>query len=115
MAAGIRRPHGSRRDWRRKHVEARYGPPGAVGGGPRLAALQQAARQAVDIAATGDWLVLNAEARLGLARALAAAGGARLARNQSARAALEMHRAKGYALGVAEAEAFLRSIVAASA
>ena len=73
-----------------------------------------AARQAVDIAATGDWLVLNAEARLGLARALAAAGDSSGAESH-ARAALEMHRAKGYALGVAESEAFLRSIVAASA
>ena len=73
-----------------------------------------AGRQAVDIAATGDWLILNAEALLGLARALAVAGDSSGAESH-ARAALEMHRAKGYALGVAEAEAFLRSIVAASA
>ena len=73
-----------------------------------------AARQAVDIAATGDWLVLNAEARLGLARALAAAGDPPGAESH-ARAALEMHRAKEYALGVVEAGAFLRSIVATSA
>jgi len=73
-----------------------------------------AARQAVDIAATGDWLVLNAEARLGLARALAAAGDSRGAESH-ARSALEMHRAKEHALGVTGAEAFLRSIVATSA
>lgn len=58
-----------------------------------------AARRAVDIAATGDWLILNAEARLGLARALAAAGDP-LGAESHARAALETHRAKGYALGV---------------
>jgi class 3 adenylate cyclase len=73
-----------------------------------------AAREAVDIAATGDWLILNAEARLALARALAAAGDADGAESH-ARAALAMHRAKEYAHGVSEAEAFLRSVVAANA
>jgi len=65
-------------------------------------------------AEAGDWLVLNAEARLALAAAVAMSGDAAEAEAHG-RAALEMHRAKGYALGIAEAERFLRSLVAANA
>jgi tetratricopeptide (TPR) repeat protein len=72
------------------------------------------ARQAVAGAEAGDWLVLNAEARLALAAAVAMSGDAAGAEAHG-RAALAMHRAKGYAFGVAEAEGFLRSLVAASA
>jgi tetratricopeptide (TPR) repeat protein len=72
------------------------------------------ARQAVAGAEAGDWLVLNAEARLALAAAVAMSGDAAGAEAHG-RAALAMHRAKGYAFGVAEAEGFLRSLVAANA
>ena len=116
---GHRRPHGPRPGGSpRTRMRRRCGPTSHcrrwASLRPTWTARSAPARQAVDIAATGDWLILNAEARLGLARALAAAGDSPGAESH-ARAALEMHRAKEYALGVAEAEAFLRSIVATSA
>jgi class 3 adenylate cyclase/tetratricopeptide (TPR) repeat protein len=67
------------------------------------------AREAVDIAATGDWVVLAGEARLTLARALSAAGDREAAAEQ-ARAAVGLYTVKGYVPGIAEAEAFLESI-----
>jgi hypothetical protein len=60
----------------------------------------------------GDWLILNAEARLALARALHAAGDAEAAESH-ARAAVDMFRAKEYALGATAAEAFHRSLALA--
>jgi class 3 adenylate cyclase len=70
------------------------------------------AREAVAIAGSGDWLILNAEARLVLARALGAAGDAEAAESH-ARAALDMFRAKEYVLGATAAEAFYRSLALA--
>jgi len=70
------------------------------------------AREAVDLARTGDWLILNGEARLALAQALAAAGDP-VAAESHARAAVEMYRAKEYVLGATAAEAFHRSLVSA--
>jgi len=67
------------------------------------------ARQAVAIAGGGDWLILNAEAQLALARALGAAGEAEAA-GSHARAAAEMFRTKEYVLGARAAEAFHRSL-----
>ena len=67
------------------------------------------ARGAVAMAESGDWLILNAEARLALARALDAAGEADAAEAQ-ARAAVDLFRAKEYALGATAAEAFHRSL-----
>ena len=70
------------------------------------------AREAVAIAGGGDWLILNAEARLALGRALHAAGDAEAAASHAG-AAVDMFRAKEYALGAAAAEAFHRSLALA--
>jgi 23S rRNA A2030 N6-methylase RlmJ len=67
------------------------------------------ARQAVEIAETGDWVLLAAEARLCLARALGAAGDPAQAAEQ-ARAASRLATAKEYAAGIAEADALLRLV-----
>jgi tetratricopeptide (TPR) repeat protein len=64
------------------------------------------ARDAASVAAGGDWLLLNADARLTLGRVLAAAGDP--AAGEQARSAAELYAAKGYAAGVAEAESLLR-------
>jgi class 3 adenylate cyclase/tetratricopeptide (TPR) repeat protein len=53
------------------------------------------ARDAAAVAATGDWVLLNAEARLTLARALQAAGDQAAAAEQ-AQAAADIYAAKGY-------------------
>ena len=53
------------------------------------------ARDAVAVAGTGDWALLNAEARLTLARALYAAGH-RAAAAEHAQAAADMYAAKGF-------------------
>ena len=66
------------------------------------------ARDAASVAAGGDWLLLNAEARLTLGRVLTAAGDPAAA--EQARSAADLYAAKGYAAGVAEAESLLRSI-----
>jgi class 3 adenylate cyclase/tetratricopeptide (TPR) repeat protein len=68
------------------------------------------AREAVDIAATGDWVALEGDARLTLARALDAAGDQAAAAVQ-ARAAVGLHMGKGNVPGVAAAEALLESLV----
>jgi tetratricopeptide (TPR) repeat protein len=68
------------------------------------------AREAVKIAATGDWVVLEGDARLTLARALDAAGDQAAAAVQ-ARAAVELQTGKGNVPGVAAAEALLESLV----
>ena len=70
------------------------------------------ARRAVATAGGGDWLILNAEARLALARALGAAGDAEAA-EPHARAAVDMFRTKEYVLGATAAEAFHRSLALA--
>jgi hypothetical protein len=64
------------------------------------------ARDAASVAAGGDWLLLNADARLTLGRVLTAAGDP--AAVEQARSAAELYAAKGYAAGVAEAEALFR-------
>jgi tetratricopeptide (TPR) repeat protein len=74
----------------------------------------ESAQSAVLAAEAGDWIILNAEARLTLAKALALSGDP-VGAETHARAALDMHRAKEYAFGAAEAERFLRSLVVASA
>ena len=66
------------------------------------------ARDAASVAAGGDWLLLNADARLTLGRVLTAAGDP--AAGEQARSAADLYAAKGYAAGVAEAESLLRSI-----
>jgi len=62
-----------------------------------------AGRKAVAVAGTGDWLLLQADARLALARALAAAGDPAAA--AEAEEAGRRYGEKGYARGVADAEA----------
>jgi ATP/maltotriose-dependent transcriptional regulator MalT len=64
------------------------------------------ARDAASVAAGGDWLLLNADARLTLGRVLAAAGDPTA--GEQVRSAAELYAAKGYAAGVAEAESLLR-------
>jgi hypothetical protein len=66
------------------------------------------ARDAASVAAGGDWLLLNADARLTLGQVLTAAGDP--AAGEQARSAADLYAAKGYAAGVAEAESLLRSI-----
>jgi ATP/maltotriose-dependent transcriptional regulator MalT len=66
------------------------------------------ARDAASVAAGGDWLLLNADARLTLGRVLTAAGDP--AAGEQARSAADLYAAKGYAAGAAEAESLLRSI-----
>jgi tetratricopeptide (TPR) repeat protein len=68
------------------------------------------ARKAV--AAAGDWVLLDADARLTLARAHGAAGDAAAAVTE-ARAAVRLYAAKEYAAGEAEAEALSRELGAA--
>jgi class 3 adenylate cyclase/tetratricopeptide (TPR) repeat protein len=75
-------------------------------------AAASAARDAVAVAETGDWVLVRAEARLVLARALQASGDTTAATGH-AQAALELSRAKGHAGGIAAAEACLRSLAAA--
>ena len=67
------------------------------------------AGKAVEIAETGDWVLLAAEARLCLARALGAAGDPAQAAEQ-AQAASRLATAKEYAAGIAEADALLRVV-----
>jgi class 3 adenylate cyclase len=64
------------------------------------------AGDAASVAEGGDWLLLNADARLTLGRVLAAAGDP--AAGEQARSAADLYAAKGYAAGVAEAESLLR-------
>jgi hypothetical protein len=64
------------------------------------------ARDAVAVAATGDWSLLNAEARLTFARALHAAGDTEAAAEQ-AQAAAGIYAAKGYVAAAAAAGALL--------
>jgi ATP/maltotriose-dependent transcriptional regulator MalT len=64
------------------------------------------ARDAASVAAGGDWLLLNADARLTLGRVLAALGDPAAA--EQVRSAADLYAAKGYAAGVAEAESLLR-------
>ena len=66
------------------------------------------AREAVAVVSGGDWLLLNADARLVLGRALSAAGEPEAA--DHARAAVELYAAKGCTVGVAEAETVLYSL-----
>ncbi|HEY8860145.1 MAG TPA: adenylate/guanylate cyclase domain-containing protein [Gaiellales bacterium] len=67
------------------------------------------AQAAVDVATTGDWVMLNADARLALARALRAAADPVAAAAQ-ARTAIDLCTAKGYVGGIAEAQAILESL-----
>ena len=67
------------------------------------------AQEAVAIAASGDWAVLQADARLTLARALDAAGDA-VAAAEQARAAVSLCTAKGYTAAIAETQPFLESL-----
>jgi len=67
------------------------------------------AREAVAIAASGDWLVLQADARLGLARALDATGDP-VAAAEQARAAVSLCTVKGYTAAIAETQPFLESL-----
>jgi hypothetical protein len=64
------------------------------------------AREAASVAAGGDWLLLNGDARLTLGRVLATAGDP--AASEQVRSAAELYAAKGYKAGVAEAESLLR-------
>jgi ATP/maltotriose-dependent transcriptional regulator MalT len=66
------------------------------------------ARDAASVAASGDWLLLNADARLTLGRVLTAAGDPTA--GEQARSASDLYAAKGYPAGVTEAESLLRSI-----
>jgi class 3 adenylate cyclase/tetratricopeptide (TPR) repeat protein len=68
-----------------------------------------AARTGLAIAEGGDWILLRANARLVLARALAASGDAAAAAGE-AQAARALSRAKGHAAGIEAAETFLRSL-----
>jgi class 3 adenylate cyclase len=67
------------------------------------------AHEAVAVAAAGDWVLLDAEARLTLARAQQAAGDADAAATQAS-AATRLYAAKGYAAGEAEAAALLQAL-----
>jgi tetratricopeptide (TPR) repeat protein len=67
------------------------------------------AHEAVAVAAAGDWVLLDAEARLTLARAQHAAGDADAAATE-ARAAARLYAVKGYAAGEAEAAAVLQAL-----
>jgi len=67
------------------------------------------AQEAVAVASAGDWVLLDAEARLTLARAQRAAGDAAAAATE-ARTAVHLYTAKGYAAGEAEGEALLQSL-----
>jgi len=64
------------------------------------------ARAAVELTASCDWVLLDAEARMTLARVLVAAGDSE-AGAREARIALELCTAKGYVAGAAGAKAFL--------
>jgi class 3 adenylate cyclase len=64
------------------------------------------AREAASVAAGGDWLLLNGDARLTLGRVLTAAGDP--AAGEQVRSAADLYAAKGYAAGVAEAASLLR-------
>jgi tetratricopeptide (TPR) repeat protein len=76
-------------------------------GDPKRAVEQ--AQAGVDVATTGDWAVLSADARLTLARALRAAADPVAAAAQ-ARTAVDLCTAKGYVGGIAEARAILESL-----
>ncbi len=82
-----------------------------LGEGDHEAALA-AARAGHAIADTGDWVLLRADARLALARALDASGDAAAAAVEAQRA-LELYRAKGHPGSTAVADAFLRSLAVA--
>jgi tetratricopeptide (TPR) repeat protein len=69
------------------------------------------AREAVAIATTGDWVILVAETRLTLARALLAGGDATAATEQAAEARA-LYEAKGHVPGAAAATAMASSITA---
>jgi single-stranded DNA-specific DHH superfamily exonuclease len=69
------------------------------------------AREAVAIAASGDWVILAAETRLTLARALLAAGDSAAAAEQVA-AARALYEAKGHVPGATEAAAMASTITA---
>ncbi len=67
-------------------------------------AAAELAREAVSIATTGDWLVLQADARLLLARALKAAGEREQAADEAS-AARDLYQAKGHVAGIAKVTA----------
>jgi tetratricopeptide (TPR) repeat protein len=70
------------------------------------------AREAVAIAASGDWVILDAETRLTLARALLASGDSAAAAEQVA-AARALYEAKGHVPGATEAAEMASMINAA--
>jgi hypothetical protein len=65
-------------------------------------------RQAVASASRGDWALLNAEARMALARALALTGNLAEA-SATATEALQLYERKGYVPGAEAAGALVRS------
>jgi class 3 adenylate cyclase/tetratricopeptide (TPR) repeat protein len=67
------------------------------------------AREAVAVAANGDWVLLDADARLTLARAQHAAGRSAAAATE-ANVAVHLYAAKGYAAGGAAATALLQTL-----
>jgi class 3 adenylate cyclase/tetratricopeptide (TPR) repeat protein len=67
------------------------------------------AREAVSVAAAGDWVLLHGDARLTLARAQHAAGDVDAAVTE-ANVAVHLYAAKGYAAGEAEATALLQTL-----
>ena len=71
-----------------------------------------AARAGHAIAEAGDWMLLRADARLVLARALDASGDAAAAAAEAQRA-LDLYRAKGHPAATAVADAFLRTLAVA--
>ena len=71
----------------------------------------QFAREAATVTGAGDWVLLEADARMQLAGALRLAGDSGDAA-ASASAAAALCRAKGFAAGVVEAEALVRSLTA---
>src|SRR5262249_19085143 len=75
----------------------------AVAEGDTGTAIDQG-RRAVELAASGDWVVLQADVRLALAGALAAAGDTDGAAAEAV-AAAELSQGKGYAAGVDQATA----------
>ena len=74
-----------------------------------IAAALEMARKSVELAATADWVLLGAEARLTLARALHRAHSFEAA-GEEASAAVRLYQAKGYVAGEAMAEALVRSL-----
>jgi class 3 adenylate cyclase/tetratricopeptide (TPR) repeat protein len=74
-----------------------------------VAAALELAREGLAIAAVGDWVLLTADARLAIARALHRARSLEEAATEAS-TALRLYQGKGYAAGVADVDAFVRSL-----